>query len=189
MPGDVKKTKNYDNGCSFVVVVNDILNEPTDGIVNAANGRLAHGGGVARVIAEAAGDDLYVECKDIILNQKEIPVGKAVLTTAGDLPFKGVIHAVGPRMGDGDEGGKIKKALLSAFHLAQDRAWSSISFPGISSGIFSVPHPICARAYIDAVNEFFKQNPDTRLKTIHLCLFIGPLLDTVLEIFESTSNK
>lgn len=182
MAGDVKKTKQYDNGGRFVVVVNDILNEDTDGIVNAANGRLAHGGGVARAIAEAAGYELYAECKDIILNQKEVPVGKAVLTTAGDLHFKGVIHAVGPRMGDGDEGNKIKEALLSAFQLAQQHGWTSISFPGISSGIFSVPYPVCARAYLNAVEEFFQSNPDTLLKTIHLCLFLGPLLDTVLEM-------
>ena len=182
MPGTVMKTIDFGNGNTFTVVVNDILNEPTECIVNAANGMLAHGGGVAYAIAEAAGDELYDECAAIVAKIGSIPVGETVVTTAGNLPYKGVIHAVGPMMGDGQEGEKIKEALLSAFMRAHDLRWTSLSFPAISAGIFSVPKDICAKAYIEAVTEFFNTNPETPLKTIRLCVFLGPVLEEVLRI-------
>jgi O-acetyl-ADP-ribose deacetylase (regulator of RNase III) len=75
----------------------NLLEEPVDAIVNAANGHLAHGGGVAGVIARAAGPALVEESERIVKRQGPLPTGAAVVTTAGRLPFKGVIHAVGPR--------------------------------------------------------------------------------------------
>jgi O-acetyl-ADP-ribose deacetylase (regulator of RNase III) len=182
MPGTVQKTIDFGNSNTFTVLVNDILNEPSDCIVNAANGMLAHGRGVAFAIAEAAGDELYDECAAIVAKIGSIPVGEAVVTTAGNLPYKGVIHTVGPSMGYGQDGEMIKKALLSAFYRAHDLRGTSLSFPAISAGIFSVPKDVCAKAYIEAVTEFFNTNPETPLKTIRLCLFMGPVLDEVLRV-------
>jgi O-acetyl-ADP-ribose deacetylase (regulator of RNase III) len=172
----------FDNGGEFIVVVHDILQEPVDCIVNAANGMLAHGGGVAAVIARAAGRELIEEGNRIVSEKGTVPTGGAAVTTAGALPFKGVIHAVGPRMGQGDEENNLVQALLSAFLCAHKKGWSSLSFPGISSGIFAVPHEICARAYIHAVKEFYRRYPDSTLKTIRLCLFEGPLLNMVKKV-------
>ena len=169
----------FANGGEFTVVVHDILKEPVDCIVNAANGMLAHGGGVAAAIARAAGRDLIEEGKRIVTEKGAVPTGGAVVTTAGALPFKGVIHAVSPHMGQGDEENNIVQALLSAFLCAHKKGWSSLSFPGISSGIFAVPHKTCARAYIHAVKEFYRLYPGSTLKNIRLCLFEGPLLDMV----------
>lgn len=184
MTGSPVGTIDFPGGMTFSVVVGDLLKEPVECIVNAANGMLAHGGGVAAAIAGAAGPDLVSEGDRIVREQGAIPTGGAVVTTAGDLPFKGVIHAVGPRMGQGEEEQKLVKALESSFLLAQKRGWQSLSFPGISSGIFAVPHDICARAYIRAVRQFYTANPDTSLKAIRLCLFEGPLLDAVKEAME-----
>lgn len=181
MAGTVIKQLEYPGSREFCVVVHDLLAEPVDCIVNAANGMLAHGGGVAAAIAKRAGRRLVDEGNEIIERQGAVPVGGAVVTTAGELPFKGVIHAVGPRMGEGEEELKLVNALMSAFSLAHEKGWSSLSFPGISSGIFSVPHDICARSYIKAVKEFFEKYPDSSLTTIRLCLFEGPLLDAVCE--------
>jgi O-acetyl-ADP-ribose deacetylase (regulator of RNase III) len=169
----------FPGGKVFAVVVGDLLKEPVDCIVNAANGMLEHGGGVAAAIAKAAGPSLVEDSKKIIREQGAVPTGSAMATTAGDLPYKGVIHAVGPRMGEGEEEKKLVQALESAFMHANKEGWGSLSFPGISSGIFAVPHDICARAYITAVIEFFKEYPKSSLKTIRLCLFEGPLLDAV----------
>ena len=181
MPGKLVGAIEFPGGKRFEVSIYDLLFEDTDVIVNAANGGLSHGGGVAAAISKAAGPELDEDGDRIVREQGRIPVGDAVITTAGELPFKGVIHAVGPRLGDGDEENKIIRALRSAFSMAHERGWQSLSFPGISSGIFAVPHDICARAYIRAVRMFWADYPDSPLSLIRLVLFEGPLLDEVRE--------
>jgi O-acetyl-ADP-ribose deacetylase (regulator of RNase III) len=169
----------YLGGRAFEVVTGDLLSEPVDAIVNAANGHLAHGGGVAAAIARAAGPALAEEGDRIVSSQGAIEVGEAVVTTAGRLPFKGVIHAVGPHQGIGREEELLVQALAVAFRRAHERGWSSVSFPAVSSGIFGVPLEVCARAYVRAVRAFFDAHPDTSLRTIRLCLFPGPLVELV----------
>jgi O-acetyl-ADP-ribose deacetylase (regulator of RNase III) len=179
MAGTIIEKKTFSGGQTFTVVVNDILYEPVQCIVNAANGGLAHGGGVAAVIAEAAGSAMLADCREIISRRGRISSGHAVVSKAGDLPYRGVIHAVGPKMGEGDEERKLVQALREAFDLAEERRWKSLSFPAVSSGIFLVPAATCARSYLRAVNEFFAQNPMSQLREIRLCLFVSPLLDAV----------
>jgi putative ATPase len=179
MPGTLVKRIDYPNGRRFEVVIYDLLAEPTDAIVNAANGGLSHGGGVAAAISKAAGPALDEEGNRIVSARGRIPVGEAVVTTAGNLPFKGGIHAVGPQLGDGNEEDKIVQALRSAFLRAHERGWISVSFPGISSGIFSVPPEMCARACLRAVREFFREYPDSSVTWLRLVLFQGPLLEVV----------
>ncbi len=179
MAGTLIAKKTFPGGQTFALVVNDILYEPVQCIVNAANGMLAHGGGVAAAIADAAGSELLADCREIIARRGRIASGHAVVSRAGDLPFRGVIHAVGPKMGEGDEERKLGQALRAAFDLAEERRWRSLSFPAVSSGIFMVPAALCARAYLRAVKEFFAANPMSQLREIRLCLFMGPLLETV----------
>ncbi len=173
----------FKNKNLFEVVVNDILKEPVDCIVNAANGNLAHGGGVALAIAREAGEALENEGKRYIEENGPVPVGKAVMTTAGNLPFKGVIHAVGPVFGHGSESDLIKSALLESFRIANENSFSSLSFPAISSGIFAVPAKICVESYLAAVGEFFGSKPGAELKRIRLCLFPGKVLDLIRRNF------
>jgi O-acetyl-ADP-ribose deacetylase (regulator of RNase III) len=155
------------------VVRGDLLEEPVDAIVNAANGHLAHGGGVAGIISRAAGPALQAESDRAVAGHGPFPAGSAVVTTAGRLPFKGVIHAVGPRFGEGDEEGKLVRALLSAWRCAAERGWESVSFPAVSSGIFAVPLEVCARAYVAAA----RQAP---VRKVRLCLRDQPVIDAVL---------
>jgi len=157
----------------FQVVRGDLLEEPVDAIVNAANGALAHGGGVAGIISRAAGPALQEESDLLVRSQGVLEAGSAVATTAGKLPFKGVIHAVGPRYGEGDEEEKIFKALSSAFSVAAEKGWHSISFPAVSAGIFAVPLEICARAYLKAGRA-------SPLRKVRLCLRDQPIIDAVL---------
>lgn len=96
-----------------------------------------------------------------------------MVTTAGKLPFKGVIHAVGPRFGEGREEDKLTQALAAAFRCADERGWQSVSFPAVSSGIFAVPLDICARAYLAAA----RRSP---LRKVRLCLRDQPVIDAVL---------
>jgi putative ATPase len=169
----------YPGGRTFEVVVGDLLAEPTDAIVNAANCQLAHGGGVAAAIARAAGPALEQEGDRIVAERGRLEVGEAVVTSAGRLAFKGVIHAVGPRQGAGNEEEDLVRALGSAFRCAHERGWGSVSFPAVSSGIFAVPLDVCARAYVRAVREFMAAHPDTSLRSVRLCLFKGPLVAVV----------
>jgi O-acetyl-ADP-ribose deacetylase (regulator of RNase III) len=162
------------SGRRFEVVRGDLLQEPVDAIVNAANGHLAHGGGVAGIISRAAGPALQEESDRIVASRGPLPTGSAVVTTAGKLPFKGVIHAVGPRYGEGDEEAKLIKALTSAWACARERGWESVAFPAVSSGIFAVPLDICARAYIAAARV-------SPLRNVRLCLRDQPVIDAVLK--------
>jgi len=166
-------------GRSFEVVIGDLLTEPVDAIVNAANGRLAHGGGVAAAIARAAGPALEQEGDRLVAARGPIEIGEAVVTTAGRLPFKAVIHAVGPHQGVGQEEDTLVRALGSALLRAHESGFGSISFPAVSSGIFAVPLELCARAYVRAVREFFASHRDTRLVRVRLCLLDGPLVALV----------
>ena len=182
MDNPVVRQVDFQQGRVFEVVNGDLLAEKTDAIVNAANSHLAHGAGVALAIAKAAGFAMVEEGNRIVRQQGEVPTGDAVVTTAGWLPFKGVIHAVGPRMGEGDEHQKLVGALYSSFIRANEKNWESVSFPGVSSGIFSVPHNICAGAYLEAVSKFWKTYADSTVRLIRLVLFQGPLLEEVLGI-------
>jgi O-acetyl-ADP-ribose deacetylase (regulator of RNase III) len=150
----------------------NLLDEPVEAIVNAANGRLAHGGGIAGIIARAAGPALQEESDRIVKSRGPLPAGTAVASTAGRLPFKGVIHAVGPRQGEGDEERKLFEALTAAFQVAKERGWESVSFPAVSSGIFAVPLVVCARAYVMAARA-------SPLSNVRLCLRDQPVIDAV----------
>lgn len=173
------------DGARFEAEITDLLAEKTDAIVNAANGRLAHGGGVAAAIARAAGPELEREGNALVRTRGPIPTGGAVATTAGRLPLKAVIHAVGPRQGEGDEERRLAQALQSAFAIAHQRGYRSLCFPAVSSGIFGVPADVCARAYVAAVRALWAAHPDTPLKRLRLCLFPGPIVEAVRRAMES----
>jgi putative ATPase len=179
MTAEVVAREELPGGRVFELVLGNLLEEPVDAIVNAANGHLAHGGGVAAAIARAAGPALTEEGDRIVTERGEIPVGEAVVTTAGELPFKGVIHTVGPHQGVGREEERLEAALRAAFLRAHEQGWASLSFPAVSSGIFAVPLEVCSRAYVAAVRGFWADHPESSVRSLRLCLFPGPLVDLV----------
>ena len=129
---------------------------------------------MAGILSRAAGPALQEESDRIVAARGPLPTGSAVVTTAGRLPFKGVIHAVGPRYGEGDEEDKLFRALTAAWTCARDKGWESVSFPAVSSGIFAVPLDLCARAYLKAARA-------SPLRNVRLCLRDQPIIDAVLE--------
>jgi O-acetyl-ADP-ribose deacetylase (regulator of RNase III) len=168
----------FPSGTEFQIVQGNLLEEPVDAIVNAANGHLAHAGGVAALISRAAGPALQQDSERIARERGPFPAGSAVVTTAGRLPFRGVIHAIGPRWGEGAEQAKLERALGAAFACARERGWNSVSFPAVSSGIFAVPPDICARAYLAAARG-------AALGKVRLCLRDQPVIDAVLKELNS----
>jgi O-acetyl-ADP-ribose deacetylase len=149
------------------LVQGDITERDTDAIVNAANAHLQHGGGVAGAIVRKGGQVIQDESDRIGFT----PVGNAALTSAGSLKAKFVIHAVGPRMGEGDEDNKLKNAVLSSLLLASQKGLQSVSLPAISSGIFGFPKDRCAKILMTESASFLKKQPDSSLQVIEFCIY------------------
>lgn len=155
------------NGKLLRLVQGDITERDTDAIVNAANSYLQHGGGVAGAIVRKGGQIIQDESDRIGF----VPVGNAAVTTAGKLPSKYVIHAVGPRMGEGDEDNKLKSAVLKSLQLASEKNFQSLSLPAVSSGIFGFPKDRCAMILVKEAAAFLKSNPESSLVLIEFCIF------------------
>ena len=147
------------------LIEGDITEMSTDAIVNAANERLILGGGVAGAIRTKGGPEIQNECNKI----GGTFVGGAVITSAGNLKVKHVIHAVGPRMGEGNEEQKLKNATLNSLKLADQNNLKSISFPAISSGIFGFPIESCAKIMLSTTIEYLKEQ--TSLEKVVFCLY------------------
>lgn len=153
----------------------DITERNVDAIVNAANSYLQHGGGVAAAIVRKGGHIIQQESNKIGF----VPVSEAVITTAGKLPCKAVIHAVGPRMGEGQEDHKLKQAVENVLQLASQKGFSSISMPAISSGIFGFPKERCAKILVGESKRFLEENQSS-IQVVEFCLFD----DETLNYFE-----
>lgn len=154
-------------GVGVASVRGDITLEQVDAIVNAANSRLNHGGGVAAAISRAAGPSLQEESWKVA----PVKTGSAAATPAGDLPCKLVIHAVGPIWGGGSSGEVelLRTAVLKALEIAAEEELQAISFPSISAGIFGMPGKIAADTLIAAVAAFVTDYPDSSLKQVRVC--------------------
>jgi O-acetyl-ADP-ribose deacetylase (regulator of RNase III) len=160
----------FGNDRVFEVGVRDLLGAPVETIVNPANSGLSHGGGVAAMIADEAGPRLENQCRVAVKKFGRVPVTYNVVTGAGRLPYKCVIHAVGPRMGDGDERKKIEDTIANCLRRAESLGLRSIAFPAISTGLFAVPVEICAQAFKAAVPFYWQTTPDSCIERIFLCL-------------------
>ncbi len=154
-------------GRTLELVQGDITDIDTDAIVNAANAQLVLGGGVAGAIRRKGGPQIQEECDRI----GGTFVGGAVITTGGRLKAKHVIHAVGPRMGEGDEDEKLRDATVNSLKLADEHRLKSIAFPAISTGIFGFPVQRCAEIMLTTAIEYLRG--DTGLERVVFCLF-GP---------------
>ena len=120
----------------------DITEETVDAIVNAANSRLIGGGGVDGAIHRAGGPEIMSECDAIRASQGGCPTGDAVLTSAGHLPAKHVIHAVGPVWGEAraeECDALLAGAYRNSLRLASEQGLRSIAFPSISTGAYGFP--------------------------------------------------
>jgi len=157
------------NGKKIEVVMGDITEEKTDAIVNAANRHLSHGGGVAGAIVRKGGDIIQIESNKIIEKRGPLKTGEAVITRAGNLPCKYVIHTVGPVWGEGDEENKLKRAIESSLQVATENLLKSISIPAVSCGIFGFPKKRGTEIIYKTVKDFLKN----RKTTIELVRLIG----------------
>jgi O-acetyl-ADP-ribose deacetylase (regulator of RNase III) len=155
------------NKTTIRLVSADLTERNVDAIVNAANSHLQHGGGVAGAIVRKGGQVIQNESDKI----GYVPVGGAAITTAGKLKARYIIHAVGPRMGEGDEDDKLKRAINSVLALAAEQGLRSISVPAISAGIFGFPKDRCAKILVAETAAFLRDNPAGALELVEFCIF------------------
>lgn len=147
------------------IVKGDITDMEVDAIVNAANSYLQHGGGVAGAIVRKGGAGIQEESNRIGF----VSVGSCVLTSGGTLKAGHIIHAVGPRWGEGDEEKKLKNAIYNSLLLASQQSYQSLAMPAISAGIFGFPKERCAAIIISEVASFLTSQK-TSLQEIIFCL-------------------
>nr|WP_314494545.1 O-acetyl-ADP-ribose deacetylase [uncultured Chryseobacterium sp.] len=138
------------------LIKGDITGIYTDVIVNAANSSLLGGGGVDGAIHRAGGSEILKECRAIRNRQGKCKTGEAVVTTAGNLPAKYVIHTVGPVWNNDEE--TCSKLLANCYRnslkLAESLDVKTISFPNISTGVYRFPKELAAKIAIREVKNF-----------------------------------
>lgn len=172
-------------GKSIELVQGDITEQDTDAIVNAANSQLILGGGVAGAIRRKGGPSIQQECN----TKAPVPVGGAVLTGAGNLKARFVIHAVGPRMGEGNEDQKLRQAALNSLTVADTHRLQSIALCAISTGIFGYPIDRCAKIMLTTASEFLHNNPQTSLQRVVFCLYDRAAYDHFAAAMEELKNE
>jgi O-acetyl-ADP-ribose deacetylase (regulator of RNase III) len=152
------------------VIKGDITTIAVDAIVNAANSSLLGGGGVDGAIHRAGGKAILEDCKKIIAKQGGCKTGEAVITTAGNLPAKFVIHTVGPvwNGGSNKEPEKLSDCYRNSLQLAADNNCRSIAFPGISTGVYRFPKNEAGKIAVAVVKKFMSTTDEIE-KVIFVC--------------------
>jgi O-acetyl-ADP-ribose deacetylase (regulator of RNase III) len=144
------------------LVLGDITEQEVDAIVNAANARLAGGGGVDGAIHRAGGPAIMAECDRLRAQQGGCPTGSAVITTAGRLNAKAVIHTAGPIWNGGERGEAeaLESCYRSALDLARRHGLRTVAFPSISTGVYGYPIERAARTALATVLDVWAADPD-----------------------------
>jgi O-acetyl-ADP-ribose deacetylase (regulator of RNase III) len=158
------------------VVVGDITRLAVDAIVNAANASLLGGGGVDGAIHRAGGREVTDACREIrrTSHPHGLQTGEAVITPAGDMPARHVIHTVGPVFGQhrGQEAELLASCYVNSLRLASRHSLTSIAFPAISTGAFGYPLPQAATVSSKAIESYLSEND--QLKEVILVFYQAP---------------
>jgi O-acetyl-ADP-ribose deacetylase (regulator of RNase III) len=167
------------------VIKGDITKVKVDAIVNAANTSLLGGGGVDGAIHRAGGSAILEECRKIVAKQGGCITGDAVITTAGNLPAKYVIHTVGPVWNGGQkmEIEKLASCYTKSLRLAADNKCKSVAFPNISTGVYHFPKNKAAEIAVRTITKFLEQN-SLPLKVALVCFDEDNYLFTRSELDE-----
>lgn len=160
------RTETTINNATLRLLRGDITQQQVDAIVNAANPTLMGGGGVDGAIHSVGGPDIVAECKEIRREKYPdgLPTGGAVMTTAGALPARAVIHTVGPiwRGGARNEASLLGDAYRNSLALAAEEGLQSVAFPSISTGAYGYPKADAARIAMHTVHDFLRENRTIR---------------------------
>ncbi|XP_073490635.1 protein mono-ADP-ribosyltransferase PARP14-like [Aquarana catesbeiana] len=163
---------NLPNGMILSVYKDDLCHHNVDVIVNAANEDLKHIEGLAKAILDAAGHKLQDDCDQIIRKDGKLLTGDSVITDAGKLPCKQIIHTIGPRW-DANSSSRcewlLRKAITTSLQLASEKSHSSIAIPAVSSGVFEFPLKLCVENIVEAIRDYVETpGQQSTLQRIHL---------------------
>jgi len=174
------------NQTTIALVEGDITKLDTDAIVNAANERLAHGGGVAAAISRAGGPVIQKESQRWVQEHGRVSTGSAAITSGGNLQADYVIHAVGPiydAMPSARAADLLGSAVTSALLKADDHDLASVALPAISTGIYGYPLEEAAEVMLKAAIDYVKSGTD--LKRIVFCLYDHSSFEAFAEELEA----
>ena len=143
------------------VVQGDLLVQDVSAFVYVTDPNLT----LSPALAHQAGPAVEAACQEI----GWCKVGSATITTAGNLPFERIIHAVAARWGEGGERGKLANVTLTCLRLAEDHQLKSLAFPAISTGALGYPLEACARVMLEEIIDFTFENL-RYLRSVVLCL-------------------
>ena len=174
------------SGQTLALYHGDLTEERVDAIVNAANERLAHDGGLAGAIVRKGGREIQAESDAWVRQNGPAGHDKPALTGPGRLPCKAIIHAVGPvwQGGQRDEEANLQAAYRAALDLAHTKGFTSIAFPSISTGIFGFPVERAAPIALRAVEDFCAAHPDSPVRDIRFTLIDTPTVEVFRREFE-----
>lgn len=181
----ILQQRTFPSGQTLQIAQGDLTNETVDAIVNAANGYLQHGGGVAAAIVRRGGHVIQQESDAWVRQHGPVSNAEPAYTGAGSLPCKYVIHAVGPVWGEGDEDHKLALAVIGSLRVAERLGLASIAFPAISTGIFGFPKERAARIIFAAIETYFAENSASPLKKVRIILFDQPTIEAFLTVWKS----
>ena len=168
----------------ITVIKGDITTQKVDAIVNAANSTLMGGGGVDGAIHRGGGPNILEECKQIVAQQGGCLTGEAVITTAGNLPCKFVIHTVGPVYSDtSDDAKKLANCYRKSLKLAVEHNCASVAFPNISTGVYGYPKAQAAKIAVDAVRKFLAV--DSSIQRVIFCCFDDENYQVVVKLMQA----
>lgn len=177
--------RKFSTGQIIQIGQGDITSEQVDAIVNAANERLQHGGGVAGAISRKGGPGIQDESDEWVRQNGPVPHAHPAWTSGGRLPAKYVIHTVGPVWGAGDEDKKLADAVTGSMRVADDLKCSSMAMPAISTGIFGFPKDRAAEIILSAIESYYIDNPSSGLKLVKLVLFDQSTVDAFLDTWHN----
>jgi O-acetyl-ADP-ribose deacetylase (regulator of RNase III) len=172
------------NNVTLELVEGDITAMDTDAIVNAANERLVHGGGVAGIISQRGGPIIQAESDAWVRAHGPVPTGSAAITSGGNLKARHVIHAVGPIYDAVSRPAELlASAVRAALQLTDDHGLKSVALPAISTGIFGYPMEEAAQVMLQAAIAYSKG--DTGLERVVFCLYGQAAFDVFAEALEA----
>ncbi|RLN91754.1 hypothetical protein BBJ28_00012871 [Nothophytophthora sp. Chile5] len=181
-------------GPELVVMQGDLTACKTDAIVNAANSRLMHGGGLAGAIVRRGGAEIQTESSAWIKRHGKLPVGAAMSTAAGKLPCKYVVHTVGPNVSRfpspmPEHTEELRKAVWNALLEAERLELTSIAIPGISTGIFGYPRDQGAQEIVQECVRFSDERSSTCLRLIALMNIDDPTVSSFVRALQDVKDR
>ena len=187
MENQVLQKIEFASGQVLSLIHGDLTAQEVDAIVNAANPRLRHGGGVAAIILRRGGPVINQESKDWLRENGPVSHEEPAYTSGGNLDCQYVIHAVGPIWGRGDEDQKLMAAITESLRRAEVLDLKSIAFSAIGTGIFGFPKKRAAKVFYQALKNYFNEHPESPLKDVRMVVYDDLTTEAFAKVWEIES--